>query len=220
MYQKAREFRQNIYSNPSSSRNESDLAKANALLDKHAQTYARRSCRISSEIIVIEKEIELIENELKGFLTIYQQNFSTDPLNDFEKSEGITFFERRAEAFNITLKAAYRKLVKNIHPDMSDDHDVKYFHRVQTLYEKQDLAELLYVDTQLKEKNSPIESAILKIERFESEIKTNEKKLFKLIGYKSDIISSPQYQLFMKFKLSEARGYGIFNKLNENSQIN
>ncbi len=232
MFEKAREFREKYYTPPAPEKATPELRIATDILGRHAQGYIRKAAKIRSEIIVLESELSLVEAEIEKFMLLYHEKFSAFLLDDGifptpetpaeasfdEDNESVMLFEKRTEAFNKELKNTYRKLVKNFHPDMNhDEFDSKYFYRVQELYEKGDLAELVYIQSQIED--IPDENMIRKIEKLEAQIRVGEKKLFKLIERKADILSGAEYQLFMKFRLSEVRGYNFFEELLKRAKV-
>ena len=233
MFEKAREFREKYYTPFEPVEDGQDIILAGKLLERHAQNYCRRASKLRSEILVLEGEILLMQNEIDDFLVLYYEKFSeilidsgifSNSLNVVgsafhEDDEAVSLFEKRAQAYSSELKKVYRKLVKDFHPDANgDEKELEYFYKIQNSYEKGDLTELLYIQTQLE--NRVEKNVIEMIEKLEAEIKVYDKKLIKLVETKIHILSSPEYKLFIKFKLSEIRGYNFFEELFKRVSLN
>jgi DnaJ domain len=233
MFEKAREFREKYYTPQQSIAQDNDIVIAGKILEKHAQNYCRKSSKLRSEILVLESEIELIQGEIDEFLKLYYEKFSEVLMesgifsqNDSrvesvfdECDDAVSLIERRSQAYNSEVKSIYRKLVKTFHPDMNPSKkEREYFYRIQRSYESNDLTELLYIHSMIESRDEV--NVIEKIEKFEHEIKIYQKKLVKLIEKKSELISTPEYKLFIKFRLSEVRGYNFFEELLKRTRLN
>ncbi len=227
MFEKAREFREKYYTvTQSRSGENSGLIRANLILKKQADEYARKSARFKSETQVLEREISMIESELDEFMMLYYEKFMSKVVDGdyvstpenpvkagfYQDDAMVTFFDKKAEAYEKELKIVYRKLVKNFHPDINKGLDIAYFRDIQSHYENSELAELVYIQTQLDEAECD-DNIISMIERLEAQIGAYERKLVKLVEKKSSLISSSEHKLYIKFKLSEIRGYNFFDEL-------
>lgn len=227
MFEKAREFREKYSTSPQSRLAENNhLIRANLILKKQADDYARKSAKLKADIMVMEREVSIIESELDAFMLEYYDKYLSKMMDDgwvstqespvkagfYNDDEMVSFFDKKSEAYEKELKIAYRRLVKHFHPDVNSELDITYFRDIQAHYEKGELAELVYIQSQLDEAEAD-ESMIGMIERLENQIRANERRLVKLVERKSSLISSSEHKMFIKFKLSEIRGYNFFDEL-------
>lgn len=237
IYEKAREFREKYYVPAQPEKNDIfEKSQIKNLLEMQIEKFARSNALCRSQILVLEEEIEMIKADIDDFLIIYYERFSEIMLrnnifsaaqsiigSDFgdEAEDNISLFERKEKAFSKELKLVYRRLAKLCHPDSSDNKFyAKYFSRIQELYKYSALDELLYMEARLSE-NEPAdeENIVKKLERFESASKNFKEKLSRLEDERQQLLSSAEYRLLIKYKLSQIRGYDFFERIIRNSKI-
>jgi hypothetical protein len=237
IYEKAREFKEKYrvdISPHGSSENSSDPSLS--YLYQQLEDYSRVISKLRSEILVLENEISLVQEEVDEFLLLYYEKFSEILLSkgsfsstenyitsnlEFDSEDNLLMLEKRSEAFDMQLKQTYRKLAKLCHPDSAGaEFPAVYFNHIQELYKNRDLNELLYIESKIQDKIHLSESSVVrKIEKLEVQQNSLKAKYENLISEKDKILNSPEYKLFLKYKLSEIRGYDFFDSLLKNVSI-
>lgn len=238
MFEKAREFKEKFYiSKRSSSAVRSAESQVHSILEKQLDRYTHRCASLRLEIAILESEIALIQTEIDEFLLSYYEKFSqvvlenwVDLTNDsavrtnFGKGveDNILLMNRRAAAFDDQLKKTYRRLLKMCHPDTAESDLAKiYFDHVQSSFRQGALEELFFVELKIQEQVfEGDDNIVARIEKLESKAKFCKSKVIKLIDKKQQILRSIEYKLFLKFKLSEVRGYNFFEEMLKKTSFN
>lgn len=234
IYEKAREFKEKYRLDISSPTNSNGVSNPSLdYLYSQLEDYSRNISKLRSEILVLENELSLIQEDIDEFLLLYYEKFSEVLLSkgtfsskenyissnlEYESEESLVMLQKRSEAFDIQLKQTYRKLAKLCHPDSAGaEFPAVYFNHIQDLYKNRDLNELLYIEAKIQDKIHLSESSVVrKIEKLEVQQNSLKAKYKNLVAEKDNILNSPEYKLFLKYKLSEIRGYDFFNNLLKN----
>jgi len=224
MFQRAKSFNQNF----SIANIEPDAATI--LANKH-EALSNRVSKLKHEIITLEKEYEILDSDLNEFLMQYYERFSEKLFIDeflFEKyvskdfSENdkekmnIALLERKQKAKDFEIKNIYRGLVKRVHPDLNDNHDAAEIAMINGLYENSDLEGLLYVQTELDNQevfDNYGKGLVREIELMESQEILLSRKYNKVKIKLQRINGSPEYKLYIRYKIAEMQNIDFFEKL-------
>lgn len=204
-----------------------------AMLANQHKNLSERVSAIKYSISIMESEFTVLEQDLNEFLMQYYENFSEellineDLLHKYESkrehapedkmNENIALYDRKKKARDMEVKSIYRKLVKEVHPDLNDSSS-RDFILIKDLYEKSDLEGLIAVQTELQNQKYSLDKGedfglIKEIEMMESQEILLGRKLSKAKIRLSKLIASPEYKLYTRYKIAEIRGEDFFKAL-------
>ncbi len=204
-----------------------------AMIANHHKQMSSDISSLKYNISIIDSEHAILEADLNEFLMQYYEKFSEalfiddDLLQKYnakrgevaedKQNENIALYERKKKARDCELKSIYRKLVKESHPDISGSSSE--FIMINEMYEKDDLEGLISIQTEIENQKYSYSPAGVdlgltrEIEMMESHKLLLTRKLNKAKIKLNMLISSPEYKLYTRYKISTLRGEDFFETL-------
>ncbi len=209
------------------------------MLDEKADELTREISLLTAYSSVLSREIFNIESELEEFLLLYYEKFSevvmSNPkykLRDIRSIDGeleetkrytvqpdnVSLFDNKLKARNEEIKKIYRLLTKELHPDVNEAMLAKFlFTHVRKLSDEGNLDELMYIKTKIDKGREfqDNKNIVQKIEILEKDANISAIRKRTLEGKKEQLVDSPEYRLYIKYKVAQIRGEDFFKLLLE-----
>ena len=255
MFQKAIEFREKYYTPPADLGHKKPEF-CSEVLKLQLLNLEKEGFKLQAEIMIHQQELETLQNLVEDFMMLYYEKFFetieqnqalnevfSNPLVSNAAYHNIPKIDLNIDGddsiFSLKnlgiskvntkekqLKILYRKLVKKLHPDSSDQAKITSnlvkFKSLQNIYKAMDFESMLAFSHELNksgDENSEVaefsdqKNIAEKIELLELKNKKQKEKLSSLISQNQSLQESPEYKLFCSYKQFDVRGVDFFEFL-------
>lgn len=205
-----------------------------AILASQHKNLSERVSALKYKISLMSSEYDVLNHDINEFLMLYYERFSEElfinedllakynakrgDAPEDKMNENVALYERKKKARESELKSIYRKLVKEVHPDVKGEDSDRDFVMVNNLYNSANLEGLIAMQTEIQNQKFSDDlgqdiSLVREVEMMESQEILLNRKFTKVKIKLSKLISSPEYKLYTRYKIADIRGEDFFDTL-------